>query len=384
MTRGDPVLVEKGKWRFRIPLGRDPVTGQHGQRSVTVDAKNITEARRLRSKAIEEIKAAAIAPSKETFGFVIDKWLESKRIKQREANTLKDYDQKAEIIKKALGHIPLSQFDREPIQRFYAQLSGKPLAPATVQRYHAALNGACNYGVERGWMAYNPAQRTDRPPVRKPKLHVPSVEQVRDLLEASQEHKAREWHTFLALAVASWCRRGELAALRWDHVDFVNNSIFIEYSVEVSKGRPILKDTKSHANRRLSIDKPTMGVLADYRQWQFDQRPEADDSSHLFAGVESVNEPLHPDTFTDWFTQTRELVNLLRTRLHDIRHFGPTQALGRGVPLPQVSYRLGHAKVSTTLDMYIDFIPDRDKDVADFMGELMAPGEAIASLPPAG
>jgi hypothetical protein len=39
-------------------------------------------------------------------------------------------------------------------------------------------------------------------------------------------------------------------------------------------------------------------------------------------------------------------------RLHDLRHFVATQMLARGIALPVVSARLGHARVSTTLNVY--------------------------------
>ena len=40
-------------------------------------------------------------------------------------------------------------------------------------------------------------------------------------------------------------------------------------------------------------------------------------------------------------------------RFHDLRHFQATEQIAEGTPIVTVSRRLGHAKVSTTSDIYV-------------------------------
>jgi integrase len=48
------------------------------------------------------------------------------------------------------------------------------------------------------------------------------------------------------------------------------------------------------------------------------------------------------------------------SELHDLRHFMATEMLQAGVPLPLVSRRLDHRRVSTTLDCYAHAVPGGD------------------------
>jgi hypothetical protein len=57
--------------------------------------------------------------------------------------------------------------------------------------------------------------------------------------------------------------------------------------------------------------------------------------------------------------------------LHDIRHFMATTMLTEGVPVSVVSGRLGHARASTTLNIYSHFVEAGDQDAADGIGSLL-------------
>lgn len=58
-------------------------------------------------------------------------------------------------------------------------------------------------------------------------------------------------------------------------------------------------------------------------------------------------------------------------RLHDLRHFMATELLAAGVPLAVVSERLGHAKTSTTLDIYTHSSEAGDAHAARVTGALL-------------
>ena len=62
---------------------------------------------------------------------------------------------------------------------------------------------------------------------------------------------------------------------------------------------------------------------------------------------------------------------LRKIRLHDTRHTHSTMMLDHGVPIHTVSRRLGHSKVSTTLDLYAAFMPSADRVAADVIGQVL-------------
>ena len=58
-------------------------------------------------------------------------------------------------------------------------------------------------------------------------------------------------------------------------------------------------------------------------------------------------------------------------RIHDIRHFVATELLTAGIDVRTVANRLGHARTSTTMDIYWGFVPARDRDAADHLQSIL-------------
>jgi integrase len=58
-------------------------------------------------------------------------------------------------------------------------------------------------------------------------------------------------------------------------------------------------------------------------------------------------------------------------KFHGLRHTCATLLLQAGQPIHVVSERLGHAKVSMTLEVYAHVLPDMQADAADALGALL-------------
>jgi len=55
-------------------------------------------------------------------------------------------------------------------------------------------------------------------------------------------------------------------------------------------------------------------------------------------------------------------------RLHDLRHTQASLLIEAGEDIVTVSRRLGHARVSTTLDIYSHLMPGKDRAAAGVIG----------------
>ncbi len=60
-----------------------------------------------------------------------------------------------------------------------------------------------------------------------------------------------------------------------------------------------------------------------------------------------------------------------RIRLHDVRHTWATLALRAGVHPKVVQERLGHAKISITMDTYSHVMPDMRESAAELVAALV-------------
>ena len=60
-------------------------------------------------------------------------------------------------------------------------------------------------------------------------------------------------------------------------------------------------------------------------------------------------------------------------RFHDLRHTAAYLMLNKDVPVITVSKRLGHAKPSTTIDVYDHLYPENQEEAARIMDEIITP-----------
>ena len=80
--------------------------------------------------------------------------------------------------------------------------------------------------------------------------------------------------------------------------------------------------------------------------------------------------PWRPDVVTNRFAKLRHRLDLDGVRLHDLRHFVATRMLAQGADVRTVAGRLGHADATTTR-VYSHFLPERDREAAEQLDELI-------------
>jgi integrase len=136
-----------------------------------------------------------------------------------------------------------------------------------------------------------------------------------------------------------------------------------------------VKDTKTHAARRIALDASTLGALEQLRVEReeiarfAEIEPVAD--GYVFTSEADGSRPLHPDTVTNGFRRLCTKAGFAGVRLHDLRHLHATQLLAAGVPVRTVSGRLGHANAATTLNVYAHFLEASDRDASDVIAGLL-------------
>jgi integrase len=91
------------------------------------------------------------------------------------------------------------------------------------------------------------------------------------------------------------------------------------------------------------------------------------DQGYVFAEIYGT--PIHPDSFRQRFEWQMGKSGLPRIRFHDLRHTFASGLLAAGENPVEVSRILGHAKVSTTMNIYAHVMPGRDQAMVARLGE---------------
>lgn len=175
-------------------------------------------------------------------------------------------------------------------------------------------------------------------------------------------------------STATGIRRGELCGLTWEDVDLVKGTTTIARSVSTVSGFGIVeKGPKTESGKRtLSISDKLTAVLRDHRAWYDSYRDMLGDrwknSNRLFIAEDGGG--IYPGTIDNWVHKVCALAGLPPRTVHSLRHTNITMQIAAGVLLITVSGRAGHARTSTTTDIYSHFLKSSDKTAAEALENL--------------
>jgi integrase len=86
--------------------------------------------------------------------------------------------------------------------------------------------------------------------------------------------------------------------------------------------------------------------------------------------------PLNPSNIARVYEAIVKRSDVRRVRFHDLRHTHATWLLKADVPVKVVSERLGHPKISITLDTYAHALPDMQDHAVEAPDAFMAAEQA--------
>ena len=263
---------------------------------------------------------------------------------------------------------------------------GAEIGAATILKVHLVARGALDRAVRWGWLARNPAAAAEPPPVRPPVIRPPTPEELA-LLLVNAEREDPVFALWLRVAAATGARRGELCALRWNDLDFEARTVTIERGVVVVEGGVLERPTKTHNRRTLALDDTTLELLAGHRQREQKTAVSCggvlESDAFVFSRRPGGTQPLRPDNCTWTFQKLLRRTGLSGFSLKDAtRHLAATRLVAAGVDIRTVAGRLGHARTSTTLDVYSHWQPGRDREAAAILGQLLDAPDASPSRDP--
>ncbi|HVB00127.1 MAG TPA: site-specific integrase [Acidimicrobiales bacterium] len=370
-----------GVWEVRLDSGRDPVTGRRRQLSRRVHGSK-RAAQKVLNALATEIDVGRFVGTSTTFAELCTQWLTLAE-NDLSPTTLRRYKNLlSKRILPALGDRPLKNIRTIDLDQLYLGLSNRVgLAPATVRQIHAVIRRAFRQAILWGWINTNPATNATPPRLAKPDLSPPDIEQVAELIDKATERDPELGH-FFHIAASTGARRGEVCALRWSNLDTQVRTLTIERSIIEILGGLSEKDTKTHANRRIKLDPVTLEVFEAQRAIMTERAACVGmvlaDDAYVFSREPNGLIPLTPGYVTKQFALIKDDLGYHSMRLHDLRHFAATRLMAAGIPIRQVSGRLGHANPSTTLSVYTHFLEARDQESADVMGQSLPKSKSTA------
>lgn len=271
----------------------------------------------------------------------------------------------------------------EAKQLFSINKDMTPLAAGTIHTFHRVLSAVLFRAVKWGYIQSNPAARADLPSIANRRAKYLDEPDARRLLELLQNEPIK-WRAIITFDLLSGLRRGELAGLCWQDVNFADQTIIIRQTSNYLPGKGIYTDTPktTTSNRPLKLSRSAFLLLTEYKRWQDGQREAfgdvwKDEDGRVFTRDDGA--PLFPDSITKWFSDFVKRSGLPKVTVHSLRHTYASLMIADGVPLVVVSHQLGHAQSSTTANIYAHVIASAEAKAAqtfDKFNDLIVEDEA--------
>lgn len=308
-----------------------------------------------------------------TLNDLLDAWLDTSapNLKPRTLVTYREQCQRH--IRPALGALKLSRVTPDRIQALYAryQKAGKH---STAQRLHVILHRAFALAVLWRWLPENPCERVLRPAAPTKRRDVWTEAELAAFLDGAREHWL--W-PFWMVAIASGCRSGELLALTWQDVNLVAGTLTVSKSLQRVGGECVIQAPKTLASRRtIALPAEAIAALKRQRAQQARWRLRA---GGAWAGLDLVfttemGRPLQRSVPYHALLRECRRLGLPALTVHGLRHLHASLLIARGMPIPMVAKRLGHASPGITLQVYAHVVKREDADAADAISRALVAG----------
>ena len=299
---------------------------------------------------------------------LMEEWLESIKLKVRDS-TYHNYKLVAEAhIIPYFKELNIKAKDLLPrdLEKYYAEML-KTLSPVTVQKHHANIHSALEYGRKNRIVPTNVAKDVQlKKASRKQKGSFYTKEQIETLLKAAQGDTIE---VPVMLIAQFGMRRSEALGLKWSDIDFSNHLLTIHATVVyVGTETTFVEGTKSEASERtLPISKSMESYLRSVREKQEHMKEVYGNAYHDdgYICTRDDGSVIKPALVTTRFKKIINKCDLPEIRLHDLRHSAATNLLALGFSIKDVSEFLGHADITTTLNIYGHVLQEHKFSMAD-------------------
>lgn len=354
-------------------ISHDKKHGSYRAYYVTPAGRRISKRFKSKKEAADWLaqQQAAVAtntftePSSLTLGSWLLTWLKEYK---KATVSQRTYERYIELAGKCapIAEIKLQQLTVPQVQALYSQLADDGLAARTIDKVHKILKASLKKALHVGLIPRNIMDAVEPPKFERTQEIITFTRaEVDAILSAAREHNHGKYYAFILLAITTGMRLGEILALRWADISTGKREISISRNLQQTKTGLVINPPKTRAGRR-TISVPTEVITALLRL-KVGRKIESIDS---LVFVTSTGTPYSPRNIEHGWKRVMEKAAIPYRNFHVLRHTHCTDLLAAGIPIVEVAKRVGHARISHTLELYGHAIPSYDKEIADKVGNL--------------
>jgi integrase len=384
--RGDGSVffdASRGCWVGVLDVGRDPETGRRVRRKVSAATK--TECKDKLDELREEYRKAGTVGRRDiTVRWAVEDFLAHPPESWKSENTLVVYRDAGKRVcdgargVPGIGGVALFRLTVGDVDRLLAGMARAGYAAKTIRLTRSVLRRSLRRAQRGGLTSRKVAELAELPAGAKTrKSKAMTADQVAALLALDL---TPWWRAYIATAVMTGLRPGELLGLRWQDVDTRAGVIRVRVAAKRVKGRLVLADLKTEQSRRtLKMPAAVAVALAAQKRAQAGVRLAAggawQDHGLTFAGDSGwLRWPQHVNRRLKQLCQLAGIGEDWQPR--ETRHTFVSTLSDADVDIEKIADAVGHVNSSVTRTVYRHQIADTVSETATVMDRLYPAGDA--------
>lgn len=259
-------------------------------------------------------------------------------------------------IRPRIGKYKLNSVTPAIVQGLLNELFKEGKSSSYITLTRVVMRAAFEYAVQpMMYLKVNPVVRVKTPKGSpKPKQRVIVSKETIDKLLA--RFKGTGFYLPIMIAYHSGLRIGEVYGLTWDNVNFETNTIYVRKQLKQYKNEFYFSDLKNTSSERdIIITKKLMAALKEeYEIQQLEREVLGKDYIDTWNLVNAKRGGgfYSPNSFSYASRVIKKDLGIHDFDFHSLRHTHATMLIEAGANIKDVSLRLGHANIETTLQIY--------------------------------
>lgn len=260
------------------------------------------------------------------------------------------------------GNKPINEIKASDVRRWQAKLMSSPnnYSQTYLKKINTELNSIINYAKRFYDLNTNPCGKAGT--IGKAKAEEMDYWTYDEYIAFREGVKDKPL-SYICFEILYWTgmREGELLALSPTDIDFDNKLISINRTYQRIGGKDVFTSPKTRkSKRKIPIPDFLCQELSDYIQ----SRYMLDADERLF--------PVTKSYLSHEMIRGCKKTGVKKIRIHDIRHSHASLLINQGCDALMLADRLGHEKVSTTLNTYSHLFPHKQQELVHSLESLQA------------
>lgn len=366
-------------WSYSFDLGK--INGKR-KRKEKGGFKTKTEAQKALREAINEFEKCGSIPTESNISVsdYLDYWYNEYVMLNCKFKTREYYKRTiSNHIKPMLGSYKLRFLTPSVLQEFINKKYTEGFSKSSLSHFAGILSGSLRMAVyPYKYIKENPMQYVNIPkmqskPKSSDKLKIISIEDFNRII--NRFPVGSSFFIPLQIAFNTGLRGGEVCALTWDNIDFENKTLTVNHTL-IEKGHGIfeLGTPKTNSSyRTIQIGDTLINILKKHKIYQKENKLKYGEyytNSNYVCTKE--NGQL---VTTNTFKYLSRIVNYelkINFTFHSLRHTHATMLLENGANIKDIQQRLGHSKLSTTMDTYSHVTKAMQNNTVDILENIIA------------